>query len=67
MIFRSVAGSTVTISGKYQGIFTIDWDWFEEGACCDSQPDFNNDLFYPAIIARCDCHGPMRVDLVREG
>lgn len=66
MKFKSAAGSTVTVSGKHQGVFTIDFDWFEEGACCDSYPDFNNDFANPAITACCECHEPMRIDLHRE-
>ena len=31
-------GSTVEISGKYGGISTVEFDWFEEpDACCDCE------------------------------
>lgn len=66
MNFVSQAGSTVTVSGKYQGIFTISWDWFAEGACFDSKPNFNGDFINPEIVAACDCHEPMRVKLCRK-
>jgi len=65
MKFVSAAGSSVVVSGKHHGIYTISWDWFEEGACCDSHPDFNMDFAYPEIIAHCDCHKPVRVKLTR--
>lgn len=58
----------MTISGKHRGIFTIEWDWLEEGACCDSHPSFNWDLEDPAIEADCDCgacEGYWRVPVVR--
>ena len=30
-IYRTAAGSTVTISGKYSGISAVEFDWLEEG------------------------------------
>jgi hypothetical protein len=33
--YRTDAGSTVEISGKYSGISVVDFDWLEEGACID--------------------------------
>ena len=55
MKFISEKGSTVTISGKYNGIFTIDFDWFEEDACIEMYLQFNKDFDEPAIIASCEC------------
>ena len=37
--FKTQAGSLVTISGKYGGIAQVDFDWLEEDACCDCEPD----------------------------
>lgn len=41
--YRTKAGSSLTISGKHGGIFTVYFDWFEEpDACCeceDPHPD----------------------------
>jgi len=34
--YRTPAGSTVTVSGKHGGIFTVAFDWFEEPRACDS-------------------------------
>ncbi len=53
--YVSEKGSTVKVTGKYSGIFTIDFDWFEEGACVEAHPEFNNDDNEPAIIACCEC------------
>ena len=36
--YRTAAGSRVAISGKYRGIVEIEFDWFEEGACCEARP-----------------------------
>jgi hypothetical protein len=35
--YRTKAGSTLTISGKHSGIAEVEFDWLEEGACCDCQ------------------------------
>jgi len=63
MKFTSENGSTVEVSGTHQGIFTIDYDWFEECGCPEAEPDFNGDMANPEIIAYCDCHDPHRVKL----
>ena len=31
-------GSSVEVSGAYNGIHDILFDWFEEGACCEAHP-----------------------------
>lgn len=36
--YRTDAGSRVEITGKHRGISTIEWDWFEEGACPEAHP-----------------------------
>lgn len=33
--YRTAEGSTVVISGKHNGIATVEFDWLEENACCD--------------------------------
>ena len=33
--YRTAAGSLMEISGTYGGISRVDFDWIEEGACCD--------------------------------
>jgi hypothetical protein len=33
--YRTEAGSTLRVSGKYSGIFEVGFDWVEEEACCD--------------------------------
>jgi hypothetical protein len=63
--FESLNGSSVEISGEYLGIYHIDYDWVDEGGCCDARPDFNGDFAEPAIVAYCDCHEPHRVKLER--
>lgn len=59
-IYRSEAGSEVKVSGKHMGIVEIDFDWFEEGACCDAEPSFeNDDRKNPGIMATCECCEPL--------
>ena len=37
--YRTKAGSTVVVSGKYSGTFDIDFDWLEElWSCSDCHP-----------------------------
>ena len=33
--YRTAAGSTMEISGKYSGISRVEFDWLEEGGCVD--------------------------------
>lgn len=35
--YKTAAGSRMTISGAHGGISRVDFDWFEEGACCDCE------------------------------
>lgn len=38
--YKTLAGSTMTITGRHGGISTVNFDWLEEpGACCDCEPD----------------------------
>ena len=37
--YRTEAGSTMIISGKYAGISTVEFDWLEEDACCECVPE----------------------------
>lgn len=63
-IYRSAAGSEVTVSGKHMGIVTIDFDWFEEEACIEADPYFDrDDRQDPAIIATCECCGSQRIQV----
>lgn len=55
--FITKHGSTVTISGKYLGIIEIDFDWFEEVACIEAHPTFNQDFNDPMIVVECECCG----------
>jgi hypothetical protein len=38
-IYQTAAGSVVSISGEHGGRSVIDFDWLEEGACCDCMPE----------------------------
>ena len=38
-IYRTEAGSIVEITGKHCGVVSVDFDWFEEGGCCDCVPE----------------------------
>ena len=50
--YRTAAGSEVTVSGKYGGIYDFDFDWFEEGACVEAAPYILDDC----LCWACDCH-----------
>jgi hypothetical protein len=57
---RTPNGSTVTISGKHMGIYSIDFDWFEEDACCDCEPDIDSSRatnWTTLIWGCCECSG----------
>ncbi len=54
--YKTKAGSIVEVSGKYNGIFTIDWDWVEEAACDSCTPDV--DPLNEMLVWYCDyCDG----------
>lgn len=48
--YRTEAGSTVTISGAHSGISRVEFDWLEEGGCCEcavnGYPVENDDGLY---------------------
>ena len=61
-IYRTAAGSTVTISGKYSGISAVEFDWLEEGGCSDCVPnayEYEGDLIW-----HCDECGGGRAQLI---
>lgn len=51
--YMSDKGSRVREFGAHLLSFEIDWDWFEEDACCDSGPHWDGEE--KCIIASCDC------------
>lgn len=61
--YRSAAGSTVTV--PRWGVWEMEWDWFEEQACIEARPTFDDDPREPAIVASCDCCGDQRIIMRR--
>ena len=53
--YKTDAGSTMTISGKYGGISTVEFDWLEEKACIECQPEPYDDDGY--LVWQCDYCG----------
>ena len=58
--YRTDAGSTLRVSGKYSGIFEVEFDWFEEMACCDchasAHPEQYDDEWF--LVWHCEiCDG----------
>ena len=54
-------GSTMTISGQYGGRSVVEFDWLEEGGCCDCQAEpyeVDGDLVW-----HCDYCGVGRAEL----
>lgn len=41
MDFITPNGSKVKVEGAHKGIVTVDFDWFEEDACIDCEPDID--------------------------
>lgn len=37
--YTTKSGSRLEIDGKFCGKATLDFDWLEEGACCECKPD----------------------------
>ena len=56
-IYKTEKGSVVEISGKHSGISCVEFDWLEEGGCCDCQVEaYPTDDGY--LIWHCDkCGG----------
>ncbi len=46
-LYRTKAGSTVRVSGRYNGIIKIDFDWFEEGGCIECESPEINIMDFP--------------------
>lgn len=54
--YRTERGSKLTISGEHGGISEVDFDWLEEGACLDCEPEPYDDDGY--LVWHCDvCDG----------
>ncbi len=55
-IYKTEAGSTMQISGKYGGISSVDLDWLEEeNACCECVPDpYDDKGFLTWCCEHCD-------------
>ena len=62
--YHTSAGSTMTISGKYGGISTVEFDWVEENACLDCVPDAYDDEGY--LTWHCDICGGGRAKLTKS-
>ena len=56
-IYRTEAGSIVTVSGDHSGRFAIEFDWLEEGACIDATPMVEEDELHWACDQDCQCSG----------
>jgi hypothetical protein len=61
-VFRTKQGSSVTIDG---GQVRIAFDWFEEGACIECEPEAEPVEDY--LIWRCDYCGGGSAELERVG
>lgn len=63
--YRTPLGSIVTIDGKHSGIVTIDFDWFEESACIDAEPEVDRDTqelrWVCASGCGCDNRAPLEL------
>jgi len=67
MIYRTAAGSIVEVSGRYNGIHDITFDWFEEGACCEAYPVAElSSKDEPMLTWSCGCCGSGAVRLTAE-
>ena len=62
--YRTAHGSRVEISGRYSGIYSIEFDWFEEdGTCCECDPSIYEDR----LVWSCSYHDGGSAPLVRAG
>lgn len=60
--YKTVAGSTMEISGKHGGISKVDFDWLEEGACCDCEPmEYEQD---GRLVWHCEHHAGGSAELI---
>jgi len=62
--YKTIAGSTMEISGKHGGISTVCFDWVEENACCDCQAEAYDDDGY--LVWHCDVCGGGTAKLYKE-
>ena len=68
MTWRTKAGSTVTVSGEHNGVYSFVFDWFEEGACLnaifglDADIADENDAW---LRWDCECCEPGQARLTR--
>jgi len=54
--YRTAAGSEMRVSGLRSGVSAVNFDWVEEGACVDCQPNVYDDDGY--LVWDCDdCGG----------
>lgn len=57
--WTTASGSTVEVSGAHRGIWTVEFDWFEEGACYEARLSPVPDLAEgdERLTWSCDCCG----------
>lgn len=54
--YRTEKGSTMKVYGRYAGKSQVNFDWLEEGACCDCKPEPYDDE--GSLVWHCDqCGG----------
>jgi hypothetical protein len=53
--YRTEAGSLLEVSGKHGGIFALEFDWFEENACCDCNASAAPELYGDEWVIVWDC------------
>lgn len=64
--YRTEAGSTVEVGGDHRGVFTIAFDWLEEGACIEARGSATVDLLdEPRLSWRWECCGERSAPLFR--
>lgn len=63
--WRTACGSTVEVSGQHHGVVTIDFDWFEEGACIEAARSVSVEIGpEPMLHWECACCGAFSEPLV---
>ena len=60
--YKTAAGSTMSISGEHGGRSVVEFDWWDEGACpnCEPEPYADDDGF---LVWNCDDCGGGRAEL----
>ena len=61
--YRTENGSTMKVHGKTGGKSSVEFDWIEEGACCDCQPEAYDTDGY--LVWHCIYCGGGRAKLYR--